>query len=308
MLPVGGSVPEASQIETRRRRRPKRREKAEHICAECQQSFKRTEHLTRHERSRIQTTQLDFINEVDRKEKPFRCPYCESLFSREDLINRHVRKFHPAAPLVERPRKRKRENLGETNSNSAGSLTALEDESRAPIDQNGLVDVDALSDFGHISLSNGLGGFDLLAAASTLTPDTQFSNLAASMNSSEMPLERTWFAFNWFSDFFKDLTEAASSENLIARKLPPIDSIDSLIRNKCKPIISHDVLALHARILQLDRSDRLPNDFSLPSEHKLSRYLCGYFGYYSPHTPIVHVQSFDFSLFSRLSLLFLIDL
>lgn len=300
LRPVDESVFEQSQTDTQRRRRPKKRQKAEHICAECQQSFKRTEHLIRHERSRIQTRQRDCINETDRKEKPFSCPYCPSLFSREDLINRHVRKFHPDDPLVERPRKRKRENVGDTDNNSTVSLTVLEDQTHGLADQNGLADVDGLSDFQHSSLPNGLGGFDLLAAASTLTPDTQFSNLAASMDSSEMPLERTWFAFNWFSDFFKDLTEAATSENLIARKVPPIDDIYSFKGNQCKPISSDDVLTLHTRIFQFDRSSRLPIDFSLPSENKLSRYLCGYFGYYSPHTPIVHNQTFDFSTFSRL--------
>ena len=236
---------------------------------------------------------------IDRKEKPFPCPYCQSLFSREDLINRHVRKFHPDAPLVERPRRRKPGKTGETDEEFATSLTAFENQSDDSPEQHMLVDVGGLSDLQQTDLSNCLGGFDLLAVASTLTPDTPFSNLAVSMNHAEMPLERTWLAFHWFSDFFKDLTEAAASENLIARKVPPIDALSTSAGNKCKPITQEDVSTLYDRIMELEKSNRLSLNFSLPSELKLSRYMCGYFGYFNPHTPIVHTQSFEFSTISR---------
>ena len=149
-----------------------------------------------------------------------------------------------------------------------------------------------------------LGGFDLLAAVSTLSPETQFSNVATSMENVEMPVERSWFQFNWFSDFFKDLTEAASSENLLARKLPPLDALSSLspdgslyMGNKCKPVTEEDVLALQQRLMQMDRWERVPSEFTIPSDRKINRYLIAYFGYFSPHTPIVHAQSFDFSTF-----------
>jgi hypothetical protein len=149
-----------------------------------------------------------------------------------------------------------------------------------------------------------LGGFDLLAAVSSLSPDTQFSHVATSMENVEMPVERSWFQFNWFSDFFKDLTEAAASENLLARKVPPLDALSSLspdgnlyMGNRCKPVTEEDVQALRERLIQMERWERVPSDFTIPSDRKINRYLMAYFGYFSPHTPIVHAQSFDFSTF-----------
>jgi len=122
----------------------------------------------------------------------------------------------------------------------------------------------------------------------------------------EMPLERNWFAFNWFSDFFKDLTEAASSENLLSRQRQSVDPLDAAVmagllgRNSCKAVKEADVATLWDRILQLQEARKLPPNFALPSHFKINRYLSGYFGYFDPHTPVVHAQTFDFSTFSRM--------
>lgn len=239
---------------------------------------------------------------VDRKEKPFACPYCQSLFSRNDLINRHVKKFHPDAPPVQRPRKRKRSphSINHILPNGVLDNSILH---ASPGDRT-LFDINGFAGLDQTNLGQ-LGGFDLLAAVSTLSPDTQFSNVAASMATSEMPVERAWFKFNWFSDFFKDLTEAASSENLLSRRLPPLEALASdgemYAGNQCKPVKEEDVLALKERLLELDRWKKLPSDFVLPSHRKVNRYLRAFFGYFSPHTPIVHTQSFEFSTFSRMS-------
>lgn len=242
---------------------------------------------------------------LDRKEKPFPCPYCQSFFSRNDLINRHVRKFHPDARPVERPRTRKRSSQAAEDAPSNGPLENnilhTVPDNRNLLDMNGFAGID------QASLAQ-LGGFDLLAAVSTLSPDTQFSNVATSMENVEMPVERSWFQFNWFSDFFKDLTEAAASENLIARKVPPLDALSSLspdgplnMENRCKPVTEEDVQALRERLIQMERWERVPSDFIVPSDRKINRYLMAYFGYFSPHTPIVHAQSFDFSTFWGIS-------
>jgi hypothetical protein len=119
----------------------------------------------------------------------------------------------------------------------------------------------------------------------------------------DMPFERTWFAFDWFSDFFKNITEAASSENLLSRTPHSIEGLS----NSCKPVTDDDISALHIRIRFLPKSDLLPQDFHLPSKRQINRFLSGYFGYFSPHTPVVHVQSFDFSTFSRTPLAYLTD-
>ncbi|GJN70056.1 hypothetical protein PLICBS_004108 [Purpureocillium lilacinum] len=52
-----------------------------HVCAACQRSFARLEHLNRHERTHTQ-------------EKPFECPECARCFSRRDLLRRHQQKLH----------------------------------------------------------------------------------------------------------------------------------------------------------------------------------------------------------------------
>jgi len=247
-------------------------------------------------------------NTLDRKEKPFPCPYCQNLFSRNDLINRHIRKFHPDAPPIHRPRKQKQSpESTETilpNRPMDNTILHTTPEDKTILDINGFACID------QAALAQ-LGGFDLLAAVSALSPDTtQLSNVAASMETSEMPVERTWFQFNWFSDFFKDLTEAAASENLLARKQHPLDALASLspdgnpyAANRCKPVTEEDVLALQGRLLEIDRWGKLPRDFALPSNRKINRYLMAFFGYFSPHTPIVHAQSFEFSSFSRTCIL-----
>lgn len=69
-----------------------------HICATCQRSFNRLEHLKRHERSHT-------------KEKPFECPECTRCFARRDLLLRHQQKLHlTTAPSV-KPSKARRESV-----------------------------------------------------------------------------------------------------------------------------------------------------------------------------------------------------
>lgn len=61
------------------RNSPKTRQ---HRCSICGQTFARTEHLTRHERSH-------------RGDKPFQCNHCDFQFCRKDLLKRHVGRLHP---------------------------------------------------------------------------------------------------------------------------------------------------------------------------------------------------------------------
>lgn len=244
-------------------------------------------------------------NPIDRKEKPFPCPYCDSRFSRDDLINRHVRTFHPDAPPVQKPRKPRR---GATDGgvNAEGSAPDIEtpDTSARQLALNG----NTLIGFNDANLSQ-LGGFDLLAAISTLSADNAFTNVQDPVEQGDMPVERTWFAFNWFSDFFKDLTEPATSENLHIRKvhtldspsLSPMDEGQLDTQRPWRPVLTKHVSSLYERIMSLEISKRLPSDFILPPRPKVSRYLSGYFGYFNPHVPIVHTQSFDFTKYSRMS-------
>ncbi|KAH6603642.1 zinc finger adr1 [Trichoderma cornu-damae] len=77
---------------------PKTDKPRPHVCATCQRSFARLEHLKRHERSHT-------------KEKPFECPECSRCFARRDLLLRHQQKLHQTSTPSARPRNR-RESTG----------------------------------------------------------------------------------------------------------------------------------------------------------------------------------------------------
>ncbi|OTA88525.1 hypothetical protein M434DRAFT_34796 [Hypoxylon sp. CO27-5] len=73
---------------------PKTDKPRPHVCATCQRSFARLEHLKRHERSHT-------------KEKPFECPECTRCFARRDLLLRHQQKLHQTTTPSSRPRNRR---------------------------------------------------------------------------------------------------------------------------------------------------------------------------------------------------------
>ncbi|RFU81501.1 zinc finger adr1 [Trichoderma arundinaceum] len=78
---------------------PKTDKPRPHVCATCQRSFARLEHLKRHERSHT-------------KEKPFECPECSRCFARRDLLLRHQQKLHQTSTPSARPRNRRESTSG----------------------------------------------------------------------------------------------------------------------------------------------------------------------------------------------------
>ena len=78
---------------------PKTDKPRPHVCATCQRSFARLEHLKRHERSHT-------------KEKPFECPECARCFARRDLLLRHQQKLHQTSTPSSRPRNRRESTTG----------------------------------------------------------------------------------------------------------------------------------------------------------------------------------------------------
>lgn len=78
---------------------PKTDKPRPHVCATCQRSFARLEHLKRHERSHT-------------KEKPFECPECARCFARRDLLLRHQQKLHQTSTPSSRPRNRRESASG----------------------------------------------------------------------------------------------------------------------------------------------------------------------------------------------------
>ncbi|KAF4119781.1 Fungal specific transcription factor domain [Geosmithia morbida] len=78
---------------------PKTDKPRPHVCATCQRSFARLEHLKRHERSHT-------------KEKPFECPECARCFARRDLLLRHQQKLHQSSTPSARPRNRRESTSG----------------------------------------------------------------------------------------------------------------------------------------------------------------------------------------------------
>ncbi|KAH7010626.1 uncharacterized protein B0I36DRAFT_57817 [Microdochium trichocladiopsis] len=86
---------------------PKTDKPRPHVCATCQRSFARLEHLKRHERSHT-------------KEKPFECPECTRCFARRDLLLLHQQKLHQTTTPSSRPRNRRES----TSSAAAGQSRA----------------------------------------------------------------------------------------------------------------------------------------------------------------------------------------
>ncbi|RMJ02444.1 hypothetical protein CDV36_015287 [Fusarium kuroshium] len=81
--PAAPDVPPMVSFMSNFRCRPTRAAgERQHRCSICPQTFARSEHLLRHERSH-------------RGEKPFRCSICNTQFTRKDLIRRHMRRQHP---------------------------------------------------------------------------------------------------------------------------------------------------------------------------------------------------------------------
>ena len=139
-----------------------------------------------------------------------------------------------------------------------------------------------------------------IAEVSDVLPTPGFASIDSNVADTEMPLERTWFTFNWFSEFFKDLTEEASSANLHEHKIETLDS-PSVARNIRIQVSEEDISCFHNRIAQLESAQQsLPTDFTLPSRTKINRYLTAFFGYFVPHAPIIHIQCFEFQTFSSI--------
>ncbi|KAI0199722.1 fungal-specific transcription factor domain-containing protein [Astrocystis sublimbata] len=91
---------------------PKTDKPRPHICATCQRSFARLEHLKRHERSHT-------------KEKPFECPECARCFARRDLLLRHQQKLHQSTTPSSRPRNRRESASGAVTTQSRARKNSL---------------------------------------------------------------------------------------------------------------------------------------------------------------------------------------
>ncbi|KAK7744357.1 hypothetical protein SLS62_010211 [Diatrype stigma] len=91
---------------------PKTDKPRPHVCATCQRSFARLEHLKRHERSHT-------------KEKPFECPECTRCFARRDLLLRHQQKLHQTTTPSSRPRNRRESTSGAATAQSRARKNSI---------------------------------------------------------------------------------------------------------------------------------------------------------------------------------------
>ncbi|KAI0187751.1 DNA binding regulatory protein AmdX [Xylaria flabelliformis] len=113
---------------------PKTDKPRPHVCATCQRSFARLEHLKRHERSHT-------------KEKPFECPECTRCFARRDLLLRHQQKLHQSTTPSSRPRNRRestsstataqsrarKNSVASANANAAAAAAAAASSGNGPM-------------------------------------------------------------------------------------------------------------------------------------------------------------------------------
>ncbi|KAH8658347.1 hypothetical protein BX600DRAFT_552491 [Xylariales sp. PMI_506] len=72
-------------------------------CAYCQRTFRKTEHLLRHQRSHT-------------GEKPFQCPKCGRRYARSDVLQRHLKLYHAQSNGVEEPQGDTHQASGEDGS------------------------------------------------------------------------------------------------------------------------------------------------------------------------------------------------
>jgi transposase-like protein len=145
-------------------------------CQFCNRAFSRSEHRSRHERSRkskflllrgaavesrtegqLKTVQPANFDLADTKERPFQCTKCRSTFVRRDLLLRHDRTVHakdPGIPLVSGGRKRG----GTKSSPTAGPSKASINIDPATLEQleassDGMLDLETaamlMTDFQH---------------------------------------------------------------------------------------------------------------------------------------------------------------
>jgi hypothetical protein len=75
----------AAQFPPRKTDKPMTDKPRPYVCGTCSISFRRLEHLERHELSHT-------------KEKPFECPECRRCFARRDLLQRHQQALHTTNP------------------------------------------------------------------------------------------------------------------------------------------------------------------------------------------------------------------
>jgi hypothetical protein len=107
-----------------------------------------------------------------------------------------------------------------------------------------------------------------------------------------MPVERTDLPFEFLPQFFRDMTQIAMRQGHRPEDSDP--------REYDQEEISQEQLEeLQSRIKALERFQYLTR-FDLPSTKKIEQYLLAFFKYFVPHSPIVHVRSFNFETFFRI--------
>jgi len=295
-----------------------------YTCPECQSHFKRAEHLARHERSRTppplfprllpgcMSTELTLAIGTDRKEQPFGCPYCPSRFSRADLINRHIRRFHPDAQLVDPPKRKKRIDNGGTHTN-ADECRIIG--ARHFIDHNVVPDVpihdycipagcgaNLLPPPANMSQVQDSPFYDLSPAFPILF-SAEMTNVRAQPSPPgsigkdvpDMSVEPTNFGCDRVSQSFGDMTPLLSQENF------DLGENGYVTEGISRQQVEH----LQSRTSMLKRFQCIAR-FNLPTTKKVEHYLTAFFKYFIPHSPIVHVKSFDFESCSRTGSVYLV--
>jgi hypothetical protein len=109
---------------------------------------------------------------------------------------------------------------------------------------------------------------------------------------SDMPVERTDLPFEFLPQFFRDMTQIAMRQGHRPEDSDPREYDQ-------EEITKEQLEDLQSRIKALERFQYLTR-FDLPSTKKIEQYLLAFFKYFVPHSPIVHVRSFNFETCFRI--------
>ncbi|KAF1363671.1 hypothetical protein EJ07DRAFT_162887 [Lizonia empirigonia] len=290
-------------------------QKLPHICSHCSRNFKRTEHLTRHLRTRL-------IDRSDTRDKPYRCS-CGAAFTGRDLLTRHWRisQHNGEAPTT---------TLTSPPSNSRATPRGTQ---RQTTTQSQLINYNAVTDDSNNLVTDG--GYHAQVPLINQGPQPQpyhdkgFQDFRDFVNF----IDRVGLSAQWSPEFSFDWLQAEEQQPLHPQQqqesrvhshepetthspvpedigtpfstwLPSAPADDQVhlwshsgdeFREKRSGSGTYNVTDDHRNFLVslLSNFSAPISDFEIPSRHTLTRYITAFFGGFHSHFPYIHRSTFQ---------------